>query len=178
MIELLVVIAIIAILAAMILPALARAKARAQGTACMNNTKQLAVGWYIAASENEDQLLNPSTWVSDTTGQSIPANSTMDWTAGQNNIDIGPLVNGPMGAYVKAAGVYHCPSDNYQSVQNPGLHVRSVSMNGNVGGSTGVIQDQPPLQAWFGSGSGSSGSSTTLSDLNKPGPAMVIVILD
>jgi prepilin-type N-terminal cleavage/methylation domain-containing protein len=151
LIELLVVIAIIAILAALLLPALTKAKQKAQGIYCMNNTKQLALAWHLYAGDSEDRLVynidssnagkvaGKESWVG---GWLDPQTSTLDNTntlylvfhddqAGNKYSYCGYL-----GTYVgKNASVFKCPADRSTCVvmgqKMP--RCRSVSMNCNVG---------------------------------------------
>jgi len=109
LIELLVVVAIIAILAAMLLPALARAKLKAQAIKCISNQKQQYLGYHMYADDNREFL---------------PAHG--DWgTAGgfiRSNVTSRPVVHDragettrPLNAYVRAAETFHCPSDRGDS---------------------------------------------------------------
>src|SRR5579862_5312131 len=129
LIELLVVIAIIAILAAMLLPALAKAKQKAQGIGCLNNTKQLALAWTMYTTDNND-FVSPNRDGGDVQGwQAATANwkkpvpyASLSWAGGwedfnagvTDNTNIFNLIFGAIGPYTsKSTGIYHCPADNY-----------------------------------------------------------------
>jgi prepilin-type N-terminal cleavage/methylation domain-containing protein/prepilin-type processing-associated H-X9-DG protein len=138
LIELLVVIAIIGILAALLLPVLGLAKARGQATRCVNNMKQLALGWGIYADDNGDRLalnwvIHPPNWTS----------APESWVTGNETVlaqatNVTYIENGRLYNYIKSPGVYVCPSlmGEAQQVGVPANQlVRTVSMNGRMGGA-------------------------------------------
>jgi len=148
LIELLVVIAIVAIIASLVLPALARAKARAQGSFCMNNTRQLVMAWMIYADEHGGRLAynlgrsgRLAAAVPAVTGAQMPdnwVNNVLNWGLSPDNTNSAALVASGIGPYASAsAAVYRCPSDNVLSEvqRNAGWagRVRSYSMNAMVG---------------------------------------------
>lgn len=142
LIELLVVIAIIALLAALLLPAISSAKARSQGMASLSNTRQLAFAWLLYSDDHNGRLAYnlggmgraPTTlrtnanWV----------NNVMSWELDADNTNNAALVDASLGAYVsRNAAVYRCPADyTLSSIQRQAgwsHRNRSYSMNAMIG---------------------------------------------
>jgi prepilin-type N-terminal cleavage/methylation domain-containing protein/prepilin-type processing-associated H-X9-DG protein len=191
LIELLVVIAIIAILAAMLLPALAKSKVKAQGILCMNNTKQVMLACQLYLTDNQDRFPGAyhGTGMSTPPAPNTPAYDnwvrTAPWVAGwltwgvepaNTNVDylINPLYSSLAKYFANSKNLFTCPADKHASApqRNRGWTSRVRSIAGNIGNGAGnAEQDGGPFDAAYA-------HPTKLSQFVNPGPSMTWMYLD
>ncbi len=176
LIELLVVIAIIAILAAMLMPALSKAKCRAQTVNCISNFKQLQLCWTMYANDNNDLFINNWSPANDKCGSLawVSAGSKLgigSWT-GNARLDTTDYAirTGPLFAYNSSAAIYHCPADRSTVYGSGGvLRSRSVSMSVAVNWTVG---DAPPPPT------PPTNSFLKLGEVRRPSPVECSVFID
>lgn len=184
LIELLVVIAIVAILAALLLPAINKARVKAQGMQCMNNTKQVVLAWMMYADDNASVLppnednCSPGNWIG----------GCMDFS-GDNaaNVSVEYLLDpalAKLGPYTRHPGVYKCPADRSQvKVGNTTRNrVRSIAMNQAVG-----TMIAPPLRPvpgdWLDGDHGNAPNNlwrtyAKITDITRPMPSQLWIVAD
>jgi prepilin-type processing-associated H-X9-DG protein len=190
LIELLVVIAIIAILAAMLLPVLAKAKQKGQGIQCINNLKQLCLGWKMYSGDNQDRLAQNGDENDQPTSIIDTSPKFAQWCPGEqfemsdpnygpelsaagtspaNDIGLKWIKLGVIYPYVNNVSVYHCPADNSIVAGTTCPRVRSMSMNAWIN----------PITIWGGDTSdGNLKLYKKEGDMTRPGPANLWVFID
>ena len=183
LIELLVVIAVIAILAAMLLPVLSKAKDRVKTLACLNNLKQLELCWHLYLEDNND-LLVPNNSVaavnsSGTTGQNARGISWCLDTDARTELTPTNIINGLLFQYNSSAAIYHCPADQStletaDGQKLPDLRWRSYNMSQSVNGYPEFLPDDPALwYTWI-----NIPSWKKFTQIRHPTPADLFIFID
>jgi len=178
LIELLVVIAVIGTLAALLLPALSKAKSRAQTITCLNNLKQLDLCLHLYVADNSDYFVpNNSIAVVSSSGNSFSLDvQGLSWLPDVDaDTEISPsnIINGLLFQYNSSLPIYHCPADQ-STLQTPAgqplpqLRWRSYNMSQSVNGyPQGDAEYYQIIPAW-----------TKFTEVRHPVPSVLFVFID
>src|SRR5437870_4967545 len=147
----------------MLLPALSRARCRGQSISCMNNGRQLLIGWLMYADDYQGKLANAF---------DTPVGGWLDgwlnYSGAADNTNVTLLINGRLGPYVRNVAVYKCPADLSKSYGRTGdPRVRSISMNQMFRTWGDGHSPSPPWRIYG-----------KMSDITAPQPANLWVIID
>jgi prepilin-type N-terminal cleavage/methylation domain-containing protein/prepilin-type processing-associated H-X9-DG protein len=170
LVELMVVIAIVAILAAMLLPALTKAKAKAQDIGCRSNLKQLQVCWQLYVDDNNQRFPPTTTLYLGSSWTSPPPS----WAVGDAIHDISTtnLVQGVLFPYSKSVGIYRCPGTQTTVAGSPSvLRTRTYQLDGHLNFS----QNGKP---WALSTGGTNLQKYKMSELVTPPPTHLLTFID
>src|SRR5262249_41173433 len=176
LVELLVVIAVIAILAALLLPSLAKSKEKAAAVVCLNNLKQLETCWHLYAVDNAD-VIPPNDSIMAAAPISSPIATGISWSPDHARTDTNTvdLQKGVLFPYNRSVAIYHCPADRstvdaVTPDTMPRLRNRSYNMSQSVNGYP-EFQDPFPLVALLP-------AWKKLSSIIKPPPSRLFVFID